>query len=63
MLRAAITFLVLALISILFGAYGLAGLSLEIGRTLLFIFLILAGVSFAASLVSDPRGKPPLPRP
>ena len=52
MLRAAIAFFVLALIAILFGATGFAGVSMEIGRTLLLVFLVLAGISFIASLVS-----------
>ena len=61
MLRAALAFFVLALVSYLFGAYGVAGLSMEIGRVLLFVFLILAVISFVASLISG-RGNP-LPRP
>jgi uncharacterized membrane protein YtjA (UPF0391 family) len=51
MLRAAIAFFVLGLVAILLGANGIGGLSLDIGKTLLFIFLILAVVSFIASLV------------
>ena len=58
MLRAAIAFFVLALVSILFGMYGIAGLSLEIGRVLLFVFLVLAVVSFVASLISGRRVVP-----
>ncbi len=50
MLRAAIIFFVLALVAIVFGATGFAGVSMEIGRSLLAIFLILALVSFAVSL-------------
>jgi len=45
MLRAAILFFVLALLAMLFGATGFAGLSIEIGRTLLFVFLAIAIVS------------------
>lgn len=52
MLRAAIAFFVLGLVAILLGANGVGGLSLEIGKTLLFVFLILAVISFIASLVS-----------
>jgi uncharacterized membrane protein YtjA (UPF0391 family) len=58
MLRAALTFFVLALIAMLFGATGFAGVSMEIGRTLLAVFLILAAISFLASLFSG-RPKPP----
>lgn len=51
MLRAAIAFFVLGLVAILLGANGIGGLSVEIGKTLLFIFFILAVISFIASLV------------
>ncbi len=57
MLQAAITFFVLALIAIIFGATGFAGMSMEIGRTLLGIFLILALVSFAISLFTGRNQK------
>ena len=52
MLRAAIAFFVLGLIAILLGANGVGWLSLDIGKTLLFVFLILAVISFIASMVS-----------
>lgn len=52
MLRAAIAFFVIGLIALLFGATGFAGVSMEIGRILLFVFLFLALVSFVVSLVS-----------
>lgn len=55
MLRAAIIFFVLALVSVLLGAYGIAGLSLEIGKILLGVFLVLALISFVASLVSGKK--------
>ena len=55
MLRAAIAFFVLGLVAILLGANGIGGLSIDIGRTLLFIFLILAVISFIASLVVGKR--------
>ncbi len=51
MLRAAIAFFVLGLVAILLGANGIGGLSVEIGKTLLFVFLILAIISCVASLV------------
>ena len=59
MLRAAITFFVIALLALLFGATGFAGLSLEIGKTLLFVFLVLAAISF---LISLSAGKTPKTR-
>ena len=52
MLRAAIAFFVIGLVAILLGAGGVAGVSLEVGRTLLFVFLVLAVISFVASLVT-----------
>ncbi|MES2965281.1 MAG: DUF1328 domain-containing protein [Bdellovibrionota bacterium] len=52
MLQAAIAFFVLALLSMILGANGIAGVSMEIGRTLLWVFLILAVVSFVASLLT-----------
>lgn len=55
MLRAAIIFFVLALISIFLGAYGIAGLSMEIGKILLTVFLILALISFVVSLVTGKK--------
>ena len=51
MLRAAIAFFVLGLVAILLGANGVGGLSVDIGKTLLFVFLILSVISFIASLV------------
>jgi uncharacterized membrane protein YtjA (UPF0391 family) len=55
MLRAAIVFFVLGLVAIFLGAYGIGGLSVDIGKTLLFIFVILAVISFVASLVVGQR--------
>lgn len=57
MLRAAIAFFVIALLAIIFGATGFAGISMEIGRMLLGVFLVLAVISFVISLVSGK--KPP----
>jgi uncharacterized membrane protein YtjA (UPF0391 family) len=61
MLRAAIAFFVLALVAMLLGASGIAGISVEIGRTLLFVFLILAVISFVASLITGRGGPRTLP--
>lgn len=55
MVRAAIAFFVLALIAMLLGASGIAGVSMEVGRTLLFVFLVLAVISFVASLITGRR--------
>lgn len=53
MLRAAILFFVLALVAMLFGASGFAGMSMEIGKTLLVVFLVLALLSFIISLFGN----------
>lgn len=52
MLNAAIIFFVLGLVAILLGAGNIAGVSLEIGQTLLAVFLILAVVSLVANLIT-----------
>lgn len=52
MLKAAIAFFVLALISIILGANNLAGLSIEVGKVLLFVFLVLAVITFIVSLLT-----------
>ncbi len=59
MLRAAIIFFILALIAYFFGSSGIAGVSMEIGRMLLFAFLILAVVSFVASISTGKKTKIP----
>lgn len=58
MLRAAITFFVLALVAFILGATGVAGVSMEIGRMLLWVFLILAIISFVINTVRGRRGPP-----
>ena len=60
MLRAAIAFFVLALVAIIFGANNIAGVSMEIGKILLFVFLALAVISFIVSLISG-KGSRNLP--
>jgi uncharacterized membrane protein YtjA (UPF0391 family) len=52
MLRAAIGFFVLALIAIILGANNIAGVSMEVGKVLLFVFLALAVISFVVSLLT-----------
>lgn len=51
MLRAAIAFFILALIAFILGATGMAGVSMEIGKLLLTVFLVLAVISFIVDLV------------
>ena len=59
MLRAAIMFFVLALVAMILGATGFAGISMEIGRTLLMVFLVLAVISFVASMITGKRSSLP----
>ena len=42
----AVTFLILALIAFILGARGIAGLSMEIAKWLIIIFIILAIITF-----------------
>jgi uncharacterized membrane protein YtjA (UPF0391 family) len=58
MLRAAIIFFVLGLVSFLLGANGIAGLSIEIGKILLVVFLILAVISIAANFLGGKKNRP-----
>ena len=51
MLRAAIAFFVIGLLAFALGAGGIAGLSIELGKTLLFVFLVLAVLSFIVNLL------------
>lgn len=57
MIRAAIVFFVIALVAYMVGAYGIAGMSMEIGRVLLWVFLLLAGISLVLSLVTGRNPK------
>lgn len=52
MLRAALAFFILALVAYVFGAGGIAGMSMEIGRLLLIVFVALAVISAIMGLVS-----------
>lgn len=60
MLRAAIAFFVIALLAMFFGMNNVAGVSADLGKLLLFVFLALAVVSFIVSLVGGRRSGPPL---
>jgi hypothetical protein len=52
MLRASISFLLLGLLALGFGLYDVAGVSLELGRLLLFVFLGLSIVSFMGGILT-----------
>ncbi len=56
MIRASISFFILAIIAYVLGANGIAGVSMEIGRMLLWVFLVIAVISFVVSIFT---GKPP----
>jgi uncharacterized membrane protein YtjA (UPF0391 family) len=47
----AIIFFIIALVAYVLGAKGVAGMSAGIGRTLLFVFLILAVIMVIVSLM------------
>lgn len=55
MLRAAISFFVLGFVAILMGTNGFGGITLDAGKALTFIFLLLAVISFIASLLGTKR--------
>ena len=57
MFRTAIGFFVFGLVAMLLGAYGVAGLSIEIGRTVLFIFVALAIITWLSGLVTGRRSR------
>ena len=54
LLSMAILFFVIALVAYVLGAQGVAGMSAGIGRTLLFVFLILAVLAFLGGFLWHP---------
>ena len=60
MLRAAIVFFLIGLIAMFLGMGNIAGVSMEMGKLLLLVFLGLAVLSFVISLISGRRSGPPL---
>jgi uncharacterized membrane protein YtjA (UPF0391 family) len=57
MISAAISFFALAIVAYIVGAYGIAGISMEVGKVFLFIFLILAIISTITAVASGRRPK------
>lgn len=53
MLQAAIVFFVLAIVAVVFGLTGVAGLSMGIAKILLFVFLALAILTFVGNMVNQ----------
>lgn len=47
-----IVFLVIAVVAYMLGARGVAGMTAGVGRTLLFVFLVLAVIMIIANVVS-----------
>lgn len=60
MLRAAITFFVIGLLLFVLGFYGVAGVSLEVGKLILFMFIIFSVITFIAALATGKSPKQPL---
>ena len=57
MLRAAFVFFILALISMVFGSYEVAGVSMEVGKFLVGVFLSLALITFVSGLLTNKDNK------
>jgi uncharacterized membrane protein YtjA (UPF0391 family) len=55
MLKASIVFFCLGLLSIVLGANQMAGLSVEIGRILLGVFLVLTAISYLVTMISGKK--------
>ena len=55
MIRASIAFFILGIVAYVVGATGLAGLSVDIGETLLVVFLVFAAISFVAAMVTGKK--------
>jgi hypothetical protein len=59
MLRASLGFFIMGLIAIGLGANSMGGVSLEVGRLMLFVFLGLSILSFLAALVTGRGARTP----
>jgi uncharacterized membrane protein YtjA (UPF0391 family) len=55
MIRASLSFFAVAIIAYILGANQIAGLSVEIGRVLLIVFLGLAVLSYIISILTDKK--------
>lgn len=56
MLRAALVFFVLAIVAYVLGASGVAGVSMEVGKLLLGVFLVLAIIGAVVGLIQGRGG-------
>jgi uncharacterized membrane protein YtjA (UPF0391 family) len=59
MIRAALAFFVIGLIAFALGANGIAGVSVEAGKVVLFVFLALSVISFLFSFFTGKRTEIP----
>jgi len=55
MLKAALVFLIIAIVALLFGAGNVAGFSMEAAKMLLYVFLALAVLSALVGLATGRR--------
>lgn len=55
MLRAAIAFFIIGLLSYVLGANNIAGMSVELGKVLLLVFVSLAVIGYFVSLSTGKR--------
>ena len=60
MLRAAVLFFIIAVLAMFFGMNNVAGISADVGKLLLYVFLALAVLSFIGSLVTGRKGGGPV---
>jgi uncharacterized membrane protein YtjA (UPF0391 family) len=55
MIRAAIAFFALAIVAYVVGANGIAGMSMEVGKILVVVFVAVAVISVIVSLVTGKK--------
>lgn len=55
MLRLSVGFFVFGLFAIVLGAYNIGGLSIELGKIILGVFLLLAVLSFLVSVITGKK--------
>lgn len=57
MLRAAIMFFLMGLLTFLFGLYGIAGVTIDAGKLLFLVFVIFSALSFVAAITTGKTEK------
>jgi uncharacterized membrane protein YtjA (UPF0391 family) len=58
MARAAIGFFIVGLLAMAMGSYNVGGVSIEMGKMCLYVFLALSVLSFVVSLITGRRRGP-----